>query len=130
MKLRRITKFLTTDTKRIYRNGLSITELEQVARGDKNAPPFDPHAELIACLNELKDYTDKHIAKLEQRVKQLETERVNLRYCGVWTNQKQFDAGNMVTHSGAIWHCNERTASRPGSGHPSWTLAVKSGQSR
>lgn len=62
---------------------------------------------------------------LEARIATLETSP--LHYDGPHETGKVYDKGVFVTHDGSVWHCNYKTASRPGEG-PAWTLAVKRGK--
>jgi hypothetical protein len=86
----------------------------------------------------IKDYMRRTIAPLEARIQQLEAtnarlqaeiEQRNFAYMGVWKEGKVYGPGSFVTHSGAIWHCNQfKTTTRPGDGAAAWTLACKSGR--
>lgn len=62
--------------------------------------------------------------KTESRISELE--RAPLVYEGPHEAGKVYDKGQFTTHNGSLWHCNYKTASRPGDG-PAWTLAVKRG---
>lgn len=48
-------------------------------------------------------------------------------YLGVWREGREYHAGDFVTRSGSLWHCNRDTAERPGTS-PARTLAVKKGE--
>jgi hypothetical protein len=61
-----------------------------------------------------------------KRIEQLEKEIEQRRYVGVWA-VGTYHEGNLVTHDGSMWHCNQETTQRPGSG-PDWTLAIKRGR--
>ena len=50
-----------------------------------------------------------------------------LVYCGVYEEGKEYQKGNCVTWGGSLYHCNEMTVEKPGSGSKDWTLAVKRG---
>lgn len=52
------------------------------------------------------------------------------RYVGVHAVGREYSKGELVTHSGSLWHCNRTTLDHPGGGSEAWTLAVKSGQHR
>lgn len=65
------------------------------------------------------------VAPLEARIAELEAHP--LQYDGPHETGKAYDKGTFVTHDGSIWHCNHKTASRPGDG-PAWTLSVKRGR--
>jgi hypothetical protein len=66
------------------------------------------------------------LKRLRERVAALEA-RPTVRYEGVWTADKAYGRGAMVTDGGQVWHCNEPNvgARPPGS---QWTLAVKRGR--
>ena len=68
-----------------------------------------------------------YLAPIRERLKVLETERANLKYRGTWESGVEYYPGNFITWDGGIWVCKEQTASRPGTGHQLWQLAVKSG---
>lgn len=48
-------------------------------------------------------------------------------YRGVWVEEKEYEQGDCVTWGGSLYHCNETTREKPGSGSKAWTLAVKRG---
>ena len=48
-------------------------------------------------------------------------------YRGVYKDGMTCEPGDMVTHGGSVWHCQEATTTRPGDGAP-WQLAVKRGR--
>jgi hypothetical protein len=49
-----------------------------------------------------------------------------MRWKGVWGKQiTSAEAGDFVTHDGALWLCHESTTARPGSAPRAWTLTVK-----
>ena len=88
---------------------------------------------------EIKDYTSTRVVKpLEARIAQLEAtvvrlqaeiEQRNFAYMGVFKERRVYGPGSFVTHSGAIWHCNQfNTTTRPGDGAAAWTLACKAGR--
>jgi hypothetical protein len=68
--------------------------------------------------------SDDRIAKLEQRIAQLEARPV-MRYMGVFREGEEYEPGAFATHDGGVWHANRRTGDRPGTSN-AWTLAVKS----
>lgn len=70
-------------------------------------------------------HDQRRIRALEDRVKELEA--APLQYDGPHETGKVYGKGMFVTHEGSLWHCNYKTASRPGDG-PAWTLAVKRGK--
>lgn len=51
-----------------------------------------------------------------------------LEFVGVYADGKSYEHGQLVTHGGSSWHCNEATTSRPGDGNKAWTLMVKRGR--
>lgn len=52
-----------------------------------------------------------------------------LQFKGVFKAGTYYYAGNCVTRSGSLWHCNKAaTTAVPGDGSPDWTLAVKRGE--
>ncbi|ABE42913.1 carbohydrate-binding family V/XII protein [Polaromonas sp. JS666] len=57
----------------------------------------------------------------------IEIEKQPFSYDGPHETGKVYDKGRFVTHDGSLWHCNYKTACRPGDG-PAWTLAVKRGR--
>jgi hypothetical protein len=63
-------------------------------------------------------------ALLEARVHDLEA-RGEIKYCGIWQPDQQYQRGNFVTLNGGMWHAEQRTTSRPGT-DSTWKLAVKS----
>ncbi|QHE85886.1 hypothetical protein [Hydrogenophaga sp. BPS33] len=65
------------------------------------------------------------VEPLEKRLATLEANPV--QYDGPHESGKVYGKGMFVTHEGSLWHCNYRTASRPGDGQ-AWTLAVKRGK--
>lgn len=73
----------------------------------------------------LRDYIAECLEPLAKRVAAIE-HRPQLRYAGVWTADRTYAVGNVVTHSGSAWHCNAETTDRPGAS-PCWTLMVKRG---
>ena len=72
---------------------------------------------------------DRRVTALEAKLAEAERKGFGIRYQGVFREGKSYIGGEFVTHQGGLWHCNEHTETRPGSG-PHWTLAVKSGDSR
>ncbi len=70
----------------------------------------------------------KRADDLEARLKKLEVslaEKSAFPYEGVW-REGTHSKGCFVTHNGGMWHCNQDTQTKPGTG-PHWTLAVKAG---
>ena len=48
-------------------------------------------------------------------------------YRDVYKEGQTYSPGDMVTWSGALWHCNKETGEKPGPSDD-WTLAVKKGR--
>ncbi|WGL93772.1 phage gp6-like head-tail connector protein [Arsenophonus nasoniae] len=50
-------------------------------------------------------------------------------YCGVYSIEKDYEPGDVVTWGGSLWHCNEQTKDKPGEHNSKgWTLIVKRGR--
>jgi hypothetical protein len=65
---------------------------------------------------------------LAERVKALEEQQGQFKYCGTWYGGELYKRGNFCTHNGSVWHCNdEGTSDKPGTSN-AWTLAVKHGR--
>ena len=71
----------------------------------------------------------KEFRALRLRVEQLEAER-GLKYVGPWKIGASYSPGEFVSYGGGVWHCKQRTGTRPNECHEAWTLAVKSGSPR
>jgi hypothetical protein len=69
---------------------------------------------------------EARVAALENRVDELESAGGELRYRGIWQENREYKRGNSTTTNGCLWHCEERTLSRPGT-DSTWRLAVKRG---
>lgn len=68
------------------------------------------------------------IAPLRERIEALEAKvGEGISYQGPHEVDKVYQPGNFVTHDGSLWHCNYKTATKPGDG-AAWTLAVKRGR--
>ena len=50
-----------------------------------------------------------------------------LLYKNVFKEGQQYRKGDMVTSGGSLWHCDEDTTDKPGSGSRDWTLCAKKG---
>lgn len=77
------------------------------------------------------------LAALEERLKALEESMESakksmngrgIRYRGVYQPSEFYDPGDLATHDGGLWHCHQKTVSRPGTPDSGWQLAVKSGR--
>lgn len=68
----------------------------------------------------------KQIAALSARVVELEAQRDEMKYCGVWRPEKIYTPGSFATCDGAMWHANRKTAEKPGASGD-WTMCAKSG---
>lgn len=84
-----------------------------------NTKQLDGIAEVVA------DVVREAVQGLEARIAALETSPMH--YDGPYETGKTYGKGMFVTDGGSLWHCNYKTASRPGNG-PAWTLAVKRGK--
>lgn len=51
-----------------------------------------------------------------------------LIYRGLFRDGTAYEAGDTVTWSGHLWHCNAATTDRPDANHDAWTMAVKRGR--
>lgn len=49
------------------------------------------------------------------------------KYCGVYKAGTEYERGDFVTFAGSVWHCDESTSEKPGTGSNNWTLSVKRG---
>jgi hypothetical protein len=61
---------------------------------------------------------------LKKRIEELENSP--FKFIGAWSEGMEVVAGNFVSYGGSMWHCNEATKAKPGTG-PEFTLAVKRG---
>jgi len=69
------------------------------------------------------------LTPLVQRIEQLESTLGEFGYRGTWREGIVYRAGNFVTHSGSLWHCNsEETTERPNTNTNFWTIAAKRGR--
>jgi hypothetical protein len=75
---------------------------------------------------QVKRYVDASFAEFERRLLMLEAKQQSLRYLGIWCEGNQYQPGNMITHAGSLWHCEQKTTSKPGA-DSSWRMCVKSG---
>ena len=73
-----------------------------------------------------KALTDR-VSELQQTVKNLSAQQ--LKYVGVWSQEKVYGSGNFVTHSGSCFHAQRASVGEtPGAGNDAWVLAVKKGK--
>jgi hypothetical protein len=84
-------------------------------------------AGVVPALHDEIEPLKAQISALQARVLELEAQRDEMRYCGVWREGKEYTPGSFTTHDGALWHANRKTAERPGNSGD-WVLAAKSGQ--
>lgn len=50
-------------------------------------------------------------------------------YLGVYSKEKEYEPGDVVTWGGSLWHCNEQTKDKPGEHNSKgWILIVKRGR--
>lgn len=73
---------------------------------------------------------DEQLAELAARIATLEARPKGVQYLGVYSADKDYAKGDMVTYRGCTWHCNKACKGlAPGGQHPSegepWTMAVK-----
>jgi hypothetical protein len=71
----------------------------------------------------------RRIWNLRRRIEQLEAKLEaigEVKDCGVWLPDLEYQKGNYTTHSGSLWCAQGRTRSRPGS-DSSWRLQFKQG---
>ena len=80
-----------------------------------------------AGFDAVKKYIDRSFEQFEQRLYEIEARHANLRYVGVWNDEREYLPGNFCTFQGSVWHCNVRTRTKPGSDPTIWVLAVKRG---
>lgn len=52
----------------------------------------------------------------------------NTKYCGIFIEGQEYKIGDLVTWAGSLWHANNVTKDKPGTGSPHWTLATKRGR--
>lgn len=70
------------------------------------------------------DLVERAVKPLALRMSELENRAV--KFAGVYQTSSDYVRGDLVTHKGALWHCNRPTTERPGDGGD-WQLAVKRG---
>jgi hypothetical protein len=73
----------------------------------------------------VREYIERELGDIKKRL--AEVEQRTLRYVGTHTDGKIYKPGEMVSHSGSLWHCESETVSRPGT-DSSWRLCVKRGE--
>lgn len=78
--------------------------------------------EIVAAV---RGYLEREIDDLKARIVELESR--TLKYVGVHVDGRVYHPGEMVTHSGSLWHCEGTTISKPGA-DASWKLAIKRGE--
>jgi hypothetical protein len=69
----------------------------------------------------------KAIARLEERIKELESRKIPA-YRGVWEEGQQYEESDLVTLGGSMWFCRHATTGRPTTHHEDWQLCVKAGR--
>lgn len=62
------------------------------------------------------------------KVKEFPVTMPLMLYQGVFTDNKTYEKGDVVTWAGSTWHCHEATTTKPGDGSASWKLMVKRGR--
>ena len=73
------------------------------------------------------DFIGDVVAQMVAETRQEFKDHAGLRYLGVFEAGKQYSVGDVVTRSGAMWHCNEATQEQPGH-NDHWTMCVKAGR--
>jgi hypothetical protein len=73
----------------------------------------------------IKSYVARAVKPLEDRIAQLEA-RGEVKMCGVWLQDCEYETGNLAIYNGSLWCAKARTKSRPGS-DSSWQLQIKQG---
>jgi hypothetical protein len=86
---------------------------------------FDGEAFGAEIVQSIRDYVARAIKPLESRPAQLEAQG-EMKYCGVWSEEREYLRGSFVTTNGSLWHAEQPTRSRPGT-DSTWRLAVKRG---
>jgi hypothetical protein len=97
-----------------------LAELERAC--GLGASPKQPGVEAIAPV--IRNYVEARLGPTAQRVHELSTDA--MKYCGVYRREKTYQRGEVVTHNGGIWFCEETSDCKPGV-DGSWKLVVKSG---
>jgi len=104
-----------------------IVSLEKEVRmlGNQIKTDWDAAESRDATLSDRLDETQKQVrAMVDDAVTSLAVPK----YKGVFDRDAAYQAGDMVTHKGSVWHCNAATdGETPGAGE-GWTLAVKCGR--
>jgi hypothetical protein len=70
-------------------------------------------------------FVGKAIKPLQDKIEELENRP--FKFVGVWTQGMELVPGNVCSYAGSMWHCNEPTSSKPGTG-PEFSLCVKRGR--
>jgi integrin beta 3 len=84
--------------------------------------------ELLALLKEtMANATPELAAELKSFVLEEFAKLPILLYRDVYRPGEEYKPGNTATWGGSLWHCNNVTTERPGTGSPDWTLMVKRG---
>ena len=65
------------------------------------------------------------LAPIRKRLAELEARP--FKFIGAWTQGMDCSPGHIVSWDGSMWHCNERTKSKPGTS-PAFTLCCKRGR--
>lgn len=104
--------------------------LEALAKRDAKDDPFASGKATTTPAESPKnsdssDDQGKTIQALIQRIETLE-KRATVQYCGVFDVAKSYAVGDMVTHGGSVWHCDQ--AHHGDWSQDSFTLAVKKGR--
>lgn len=73
------------------------------------------------------DEIRRRMEPLMKRIEELEA-LPKLKYVGTWSDGKNYDEGNFVTHQGSLWHCDAKSGGRMPGTSDDWTLCVKHGR--
>jgi hypothetical protein len=117
------------DEARAHRAFLAKYATPEVARSAASKPPAPrrPRSRPRASANDFELFGKcmrDALAPLQKRIEELENSP--FKFIGAWSEGMEVVAGNFVSYGGSMWHCNEATKAKPGTG-PEFTLAVKRG---
>lgn len=107
--------------KQIYQMAKQIRALENQREADWSA--------VEARDATLSDRIDDLAGDAQKQVREALARAPIPTYKGVFDREAEYQAGDMVTHKGSVWHCNEPIwqGNVPGA-DSAWTLAVKCGR--
>jgi hypothetical protein len=78
-------------------------------------------------LDLMRDYVDRGLANITEKLASLEQLIADFEYRGVWSAGENYRKGNSVTFGGGVWMCRHTTLAKPGESDD-WQLAVKRGE--